>query len=149
MATTSTVPAVRAALVSLLTSAINDTDVQVTHGRQQNSLVKRQVVTVGAASPYTSEIANLKAGRKQRDETYSIEVIFWVAKPRGVPYDADTRVWTLFAELEDLLADDPTLGGVDGLAWAVLGDVEGDVAIEAEGPVAWLVASVDCKARLV
>lgn len=149
MATTSTVPAVRAALVTLLTSAINDSDVQVTHGRQQNSLVKRQVVTVGNAGPYSSEIANLKSGRKQRDETYSIEVIFWVAKPRGVPYDADTRVWTLFAELEDLLADDPTLGAVDGLAWAVLDDVEAGVDIEKEGPVAWVVASVDCKARLV
>lgn len=149
MATTTTVPAVKAALVTLLTAEINDTSVQVMHGRSQDNLVKkRQVVVVGSVS-YASEIANIKAGRKQRDERYSVEVIFLVAKPRGAPEDAETAVWGLFNALEDVLADDTSLGAIDGLVWAALGSVEADVAMEKEGPVAWVTANVDCYGRLV
>jgi hypothetical protein len=149
MATTSTVPTVKAALVSLLTTAIGNTDVQVMHGRSQDNLIKkRQVVVVGAVS-YQSEIANIKAGRKQRDERYSVEVLFLVAKPRGLSVDAESAAWALFNELEDVLANDPSLGGIDGLAWAVLGSVDADVALENEGPVAWITANVDCVARLI
>jgi hypothetical protein len=150
MATTSTVPTVKAALVTLLTAAIAGTDVQVMHGRTQDSLVKkRRVVVVGAASPYSSEIANIVAGRKQRDERYTVDVLFLVAQPRGKAADAETAAWSMFAVLQDVLADDPSLGGVDGLVWAVLGSVDSDVAMEKEGPVAWISAGVDCYGRLV
>lgn len=149
MATTSTVPSVKAALVTQLTTAINSSSVQVSYGRPIQNLVKRQVVVVGNVS-YSSDIANQKAGRKQRDERYSIEVLFFVGAARGRAADAETRVWALFASLENILADDPYLGGaIDGLAWAVLGSVEADVAHENEGPVAWIAANVDCLARLV
>jgi hypothetical protein len=148
MATTSTVPAVKAALVTLLTSAINDSDVYVSQGRPQDDLAQRKVVVVGSVS-YSSEIANVKSSRKQRDERYSIEVVFLVYDAAGgTAAEAETAVWTLVAELEDLLADDTTLGGVNGLAWAVLGKVEGDVAVERKGPVAWITADVECMARL-
>lgn len=149
MATTSTVPAVKTALVSLLTSAINDSTVQVMYGKTPDHLAKRQAVVVTGPTSYASEIANLKSGRKQRDETYTITVLFLVGRPRGQSTVADARAWTLFAELEDILADDPQLGAIDGLAWAVLGGVEADVAQEKEGPVAWIAADVDCKARTV
>jgi hypothetical protein len=148
MATTSTVPTVKAALASLLVTAIDDADtVHVTQGRPQEALINSQQVIVGAVS-YSSEIANLKSGRKQRDETYSIEVVFLAAFPGGTPDEAETAVWAHFAHLEDILADDPTLGVAD-LAWATLGQVEGDVAIEQSGPIAWITADVNCKARLV
>jgi hypothetical protein len=145
--TTSTVPATKAALVSLLTTAISDSDVFIAQGRPQQDLTERKVISVGSVS-YSSEIANQKSGRKQRDERYSVEVVFLVADPAGTAAEAETTVWALFAHLEDVLADDTTLGSVDGLAWAVLGKVEGDVDVTTGAPVAWITADVDCVARL-
>lgn len=149
MATVSTVPAVKDALVTLLTSAINDNTVQVVYGPTPDSLKKRKVVVVGEVSSYQSNIANIVAGRKQRDERYTIDVYLFCAKPRGQAVDADTTVWELFESLENVLADDPSLGAVNGLVWAVLGGVQANVTQEKEGPVAWISAGVDCYGRLV
>ena len=147
MATTSTVPAVKAALVDLLATAVNDTEVQVVYGRPQDSLVKAEFVHVADVS-YSAEIANIKAGRKQYDENYTVDVVVAVGKPRGTSEDAEARAFALFEHLRDLLADDPSLGGVDGVVWAVLESV--DAATEHQGSVvaSVIVATVRVRARV-
>ena len=147
MATSSTVVPVKTALVSLLTSAINDSTVQVLYGRPNDSLVQRESVFVADVT-YSAEVANVKAGRKQYDEDYSVDVVFTVARGRGVGADTEARVFALFEFLRDLLADDVSLGGVDGLAWATLASVTAQTAQESEGPVSVLVATVKCRARI-
>jgi hypothetical protein len=146
-ATSSTVPAVKSALVSLLTSAISDSTVQVVYGRPQDSLVKAQFVHV-ADVDYSAEIANIKAGRKQYDENYTVDVVFAVGKPRATSVDTEARAFALFEYLRDLLADDPSLGGVDGVVWAVLESV--DAATEHQGNVvvSVIVATVRVRARV-
>ncbi|MDQ3107514.1 MAG: hypothetical protein M3Q68_06870 [Actinomycetota bacterium] len=141
-------PAVKAALVALLTTAINDATVQVVWGRPQDSLVSRQCVYIADVS-YASEIANIKSGRKQRDERYTVDVVISIYLPRGESQTCEERAYALLDSLENVLADDPTLGGVDGLGWAVLGNVSVATVQLKEGPNCVIVADVDVLARLV
>lgn len=148
MATTnSTVPAVKAALVAALTTAINDSTVQVVYGRPQDTLVRREVVYV-ADVDYTAEVANLKAGRKHYDEDWRVDVVFAVAKPRGAPADSEGRAFALFEFLRDWLADNASGGGVAGVWALTLESVSAVTAHEGEGPVSVVVASVRCRARV-
>lgn len=147
MATSSSVPAVKQALVTLLTSAINDTNVQVAYGRPQDSMVRRESVFVADVS-YSAEVANIKAGRKSYDEDFTVDVVVAVGQPRGTTQDSETRVFALFEYLRDLLADDPSLGGVDGLVWAVLESVDAATAHTGESAVSVIEATVRCRARV-
>jgi hypothetical protein len=143
----STVPAVKAALVTLLTTAINDTTVQVTYGRPADSMLQRECVWVGRATG-TDRVPTIKAGRKAREERYAVDVVFWVAKPRGTTQEAETRAFELLESAENVLADDPSLGNLDGLVHATAGTWEADADVANEGPYALLVLEVDCVARL-
>lgn len=147
MATSSTVPAVKAALVSLLTTAISDSTVQVVWGRPQDSLIKSEFIHIADVG-YSAEIANIKAGRKQYDEDYTVDVVIAVGKPRATSEDAETRAFALLEYLRDLLADDPSLGGVDGLAWAVLESVDAATNHEGTVVVSVIVATVRCRGRV-
>lgn len=147
MATSSTVPAVKAALVDLLAASIDDSDVQVHYGRPQDSLVRREAVFVADVS-YTATVANIKAGRKHYDEDYTVDVLFAVGKPRSTNEDSETRAFALFEHLRDVLADDPSLGGVDGLIWAVLDSVDAATTQSGEAAVSVIEATVRCRGRV-
>lgn len=147
MATSSTVTAVKSALVDLLTTAISDTTVQVVYGRPQDSLVKAEFVHVADVS-YSANIANIKAGRKAYDENYTVDVVIAVGKPRGTSEDAETRAFALFEYLRDLLADDPSLDEVDGLIWAGLESVDAVTEHQGNVVVTVIVATVRCHARV-
>lgn len=147
MATSSTLPAVKAALVSLGRAAINDNDVQVTYSRPADSFLKRNCVWVGRATG-TSRVPTIKAGRKAREENYSVEVVFWVAKPRGTAEECELQAHDYRAAFEDVLADDPSLGNVDGLVHASVGAWEAEAEIPDNGPYAIVTLQVACVARL-
>ena len=147
MATSSTVTAVKAALVDLLTASISDNEVQVVYGRPQDSLVKSQFVHVADVN-YTANIANIKAGRKAYDEDYTVDVVVAVGVPRGVSQDVEARAFELLEHLRDLLADDPSLGDVDGLTWAGLESVDAVTEHQGNVVVTVIVATVRCRARV-
>lgn len=151
MATSSTVAAVKTALVAQLTALIGDTDVQVAYGRPQDSLVSREAVHVADVA-YSAELANMRAGRKHYDEDYTVDVVIAVARPRGEASDAESRAFALFEYLRDLLADaDGSSGlGVDGVWQTTLESVDAQVTHPpgADGPVAVIVATVRCRGRV-
>src|SRR5687767_13120938 len=68
------------------------------------------------------DIPTLKAGRKQRQETYTITVETWVAKPNehraASAGEARTRAIQIIDAIDDFLADDPEL--IDGIQHARL-----------------------------
>lgn len=146
MATSSTVPAVKAALVSLLTAALPGT--QVTYGRPADSMLSRNCVWMGRAAG-TDRVPTMKAGRKAREQDYTITVFVWVAKPRGTVEQAEDDAHTLLAEVNDALADDPSLGGVDGLIHATAGSWEAEADQAQEGPFCLVTLDIDCLARLL
>jgi hypothetical protein len=146
VATTSTVPTAKAALVSLIGTALSG--VQVTYGRPSDAELDRECVWVGDVTG-RQQVPTMKAGRKARHETYSVEVVAWVAMDRGLVSDAEARAFVLLGSVEDVVANDPTLGIATGTAY--FGATTGDFDSAADligGPAAVVRLNVDCTARL-
>lgn len=94
------------------------------------------------------QVAFLEAGRKTVEDDFTITFVFWASRPGDTGSEADDRVEQMATSIEDVLADDPTLGNLDGLFWAVEATVEGpDHELTKEGAVATIVVDVECKAR--
>lgn len=146
MALHSTVPTAKAALVTLIGTAL--TGVQVTYGRPADSQLERECVWVGDATGQ-QRVPTMKAGRKARHETYSIEVVCWVADTRGLISTAEARCFELVGEIEDVVADDPTLGLASAAAFFQATTGNFDTAADLiGGPAAVVRINVDCEARL-
>lgn len=93
-------------------------------------------------------IAFLEAGRKTRDDEFTISFVFMTATPGADTLDADDRVEQMATALEDVLADDPALGDLDGNFWVVEAEVNGpDHELTDEGAVGFMHIDVECRAR--
>lgn len=149
MATSSTVVAVKTALTTQLAAAIGDATVQVVYGRPQDALVRREFVHVADVS-YSALLANMKAGRKQYDEDYTVDVVFAVGRSVGEASDAEDRTFALFEYLRDLLAEsDGASGlGVDGVWSVMLESADAEVHHVGEAAVATIVATVRVRGRV-
>lgn len=124
MATTSTVVTVKRKLVDLLDAELS---VPVTYAWPGKSTSSEAVFlgphpeTSDIRIDADSQIPTMKAGRKQRTESYSVRVTVWVFRPDLTVEGAETcetRAFELFAEIEDVLADDTSLGDV--AQWALV-----------------------------
>ena len=128
LATTSTVPAVKERLFDLIrwqADQSGDTGVQVAYiwpGRE----TIQEVIYLGRppfdgtweSSDGNSEIATVKAGRQQRQETYQLYVTCWSFAPSAAVEHAaqvEARGHELSAHVENVLADYPRLIDVTGL----------------------------------
>jgi hypothetical protein len=116
VALTSTVPTVKARLVTLFDAALT---VPVTYAWPGPETADECVFlgphpsTADIRIDLSSQIPTIKAGRKQRQEEYVVRVTVWSFRPELTPVDAQTceeRAFALAAEVEDVLADDPRLG---------------------------------------
>lgn len=149
MATSSTIPAAKAALVSLIGSALSG--VQVKYGRPADNQLARECVWIGDVSG-AQRIPVIAAGRKRREETYQIDVVCAVLRPRGEVSDAEARAFVLMTEVEDVVADDSTLGLATATGFfeaTTEGPIETEAAQTLEGPACVVRFTVACKARLV
>jgi hypothetical protein len=105
----------------------------------------------------TAEVPNLKSGRKQYEDHWTDD-LWVVAEVEGAEdgYDAALRCQTLFAAVQGIYADDPTLGGLPGLQHATVGEqssgpnpyplVADKVGVFGWG--AWWRAQISCYARI-
>jgi hypothetical protein len=154
MATTSTIPAVKSALVDLLSVAL---DVPVTYAWPGPNTA-HECVFLGRYPDVpgedridaTSAIANIVTGRKQRTETYTVPLTIWSFRPdlnSDGAAEAEERAFVMLSVLEDVLADDPKLG-LD-ILWAQLGDYSSVGHPYDKGWVYELIAQVDVQARLL
>lgn len=145
MATTSTVPTARAALVTALTAALPETQIAWSHPGDAR---EPESIYLGEAR-IDSEVATIRAGRKKRQERYTIDVLIDVAADGPTGQDASERAFVLLGELEDILADDPSLG-LPQPFWAALGATTEipffDEARRGFGSL--LRVGVNCEARL-
>jgi len=144
-ATVSTVPDVKTALVNLIGAQLPG--IQVVYGRPADNQLKRECVYVGDATG-SHRIPVFKAGRKAREERYSVEVVIAVAKDRGQVSDSEGRAFELLEAVENVVADDPTLGGVDGLIHAIAGEWAAGADQSTVGPAAVIAFNIECLARL-
>ena len=147
MATRSTVPTVRAALVALLSARPALANVQVSYSHPGDAL-EHESIFLGDMRA-TAELATVRAGRRTRNESYTIDVWVEVNSDGPTAQTCEERAWTLLGELEDQLADDATLGLTQPF-WAVLAEAEESVYFDdaKRGFVARIRAGVRCEARL-
>lgn len=136
-------------LVELLTDQPILEGVQVTYGWPGNDLQHESVWVGATRGPVT--IPTMRAGRKARDDLFTIDVHFMAGTP-GQPdaETADARVEELYTALEDVLATKNTLDDLDGILRAIQnGDVEfADPQATDQGWVGFCTATVEIHARL-
>lgn len=160
MATTSVRTATARRIMELLATDGDLAGVAVRYGFPRDGLAgigtdATIYVRVGEDGGNTN--THMKAGRKPRDDQW--EILVTVAQSA---YDDDEngltlaeRIETLFAQVENLFADNPTLqkdgAGISGLDWAVIsGESDGPIITPADQGnfVGWWSTTVTCRARL-
>lgn len=142
---TSTVPAVKAQLVALLTAALPTVD--VTYSHPGDAIQPESVYLGGVRGSHDYPV--VRAGRKPRQETYTIDVWIEALRDGTTSQEAEERAWVLFGELEDAIADDPTLG-LAIVGWARVADWDDFLAwdLQRQGWSARIRAGVTIEARL-
>jgi hypothetical protein len=145
MATTSTVPAARQALYTALVAALPSVQVSYSH---PGEAVERDTVYLGDARG-RHDPATIKAGRRTRDEQYTLDV--WVESTADGPdaREAFERCFVLKAEVEDVLADDASLG-LGQPFWMLVGDFEAVTGWDEDrrGHAARVRIGIEVRARL-
>lgn len=147
MASRSTAPTFRSALLAALQAKPALAQVQVTYSHPGDTREDESIYLGEIRGD--SNVATLRAGRKHREERYTLDV--WIDVDAVGP-DAQTaseRAWALYGELEDILADDPTVG-LTAPFRAVLGDYTETLMFD-ESRRGWgslLRTGVDCENRL-
>lgn len=114
MPTTSIRTAAKVRLVELL--AVELTPVQVAYAWPGED-AKDECVFLGGVQGNVS-VRDMRSGRKARDDTFTIAVHFYAGKPGQKAQEADERAEVLYSALENVLADNPKLGDLDGILWA-------------------------------
>lgn len=144
MATTSIRHLYITRLVTLLRDQLGG--VQVEYGWPGDTLEADAVYVADVDG--TVEIPTLKAGRKHRDDQFTVTVLIQAGLAGGDLAETAERAARLYAALEDVLADDPSLDGFDGLLDCELGFVAGPNTFRtSEGAVTFYACEINCQAR--
>lgn len=97
----------------------------------------------------SSEVPTSKAGRLHRDDVFSAT---WEIRTtdHGDAFSAMSRVEVLAASIDGVLADDSTLGGIDGVVWATYGGMtRGPLPVQTPtGFIGFGEFTVECHTRL-
>jgi hypothetical protein len=146
MATTSIRSEVKAALVSTITAALPG--VQVSQGWPGRGIEPEFVAVANVSG--TMSLPLMQAGRKPREDDFVISILIGTAKGgRDTIEEVEARALELLAVVEDALADDPSLGEIDGVLWMAIERVDGpNSEITTEGPAAFLTVEIAVRSRL-
>lgn len=163
MATTSTIPTVKARLVTKYTTALataspSSGQIQVTYAWPGPD-TEREVVFLGyhpdvrdISLDARSDLPTIKAARKERQEDYTIPVTVWTYHPNYTPEKAnecEARAFTIFGHLEDEHANDPRLGlAADVITRTSIGDIRSTLWPFQGGWACELTFNVEVAARL-
>lgn len=110
MPTTSTVPAVRLALVELIRDAVGN-DVQVEYG-EPKAWTRDERIVVGDTSGLERERSwpQLGATPRTREERYALAITVTTTRPGKDQQQATERAYELFGLIEEAHIEAPTLG---------------------------------------
>lgn len=139
----STVPAVKRSLVTLLAARATLSQVQVSYGAPIRGTA-REFIWVGDVEGGQS-FASL--GVNHRDEEYAVKVVISVVREGNDQQSAETRCFDLMAELEDELRDTPQLATA-GVLWSEVGDFQLEQLASDQAVEARLTVDVRVRARI-
>jgi hypothetical protein len=144
----STLVTLKTQLRSLLATALAaDTAVQVLYAYPPDPSGTPDIVCLGNATADV-EIPTMVAGRKRRDESYTLTVVVEHVGEGESQETADTRCLVLFGKVEDALADDPNLAIGSTIFWAQLAGWEQVGGYTDTGHGCRIEAQVQVRARL-
>ena len=155
MGTTSTIPTVKAKLVDLLGAAL---PVPVTYcwpgpnTAQKAVFLGRHPELDDIRIDGQQEIPTIKAGRRQRQEQYSVPITVWTFRPdldASAGAIAEQEAFELAGHVEDVLADNWTLGLGPAVHKVSVDDVASTLFPFQKGWACELVVTVEVAARLV
>lgn len=140
----STIPAVKAALKSLLDGA--SLGVQVSYGDiGEQSHTDR--VWLGNSTTGDDTPVSLKTGRRRLQEEYSLSIMVQVGS-KITPLAAETEVFRIAALIEDAIALDHTLSNVENLLWCLVDGKELETSEGPNRPLSTLEIRLRCVAQL-
>lgn len=150
MATTSTLGVAKDALVAALnTGALVDRVYYAWPGPQ---IAKSwfEGLWLGDVKEWRQEFPNSRAGRKQRQEQFTIEAVIWVAKPDETSTGAKAaqdRALELLAVVEDALANDVTVAN-SAIQWGQVAALENALTPMENGWGCMITVDITAHARL-
>jgi hypothetical protein len=145
MATTSTVPTVKAQLVSLLDARPGLDGVLVAYAVPPD-LPEREAIYLDRVAG-VHNVTVTTGGRVPRDEQYTIDLIVRVLDSDGEPADAEARAFVLLGEVENLLANTPRLS-LSVIDWAEARGYELDTTQYQDGALARIKLGIEVFAQL-
>lgn len=121
MTTTSMIPAAKDALVDLLSA---HTALQGVAGYRYvpYEVADAEFWYVRGLVEGNQSFVVLRAGRKPRQEEFTITVVYDLTLEGKEPADAESRLFEVYGAIVDVVADDPTLGLTESMFQASLGD---------------------------
>ena len=134
-------------IVALLTGDNRMAGVTVSPGWPGDNVPSAQLVWITEIDGETS-IPVMVGGRKQRNDDFTIPVEIRVAG-YGTLDDTMTRVSEIVAVIEDTLANDTSLGSLDGVLSAEIISERMTSAMFPEGPIGFAEVIVAVSARLL
>ncbi|MGH3942625.1 MAG: hypothetical protein ACRDTG_29180 [Pseudonocardiaceae bacterium] len=150
MASTSTIGLARAALVTALDTGELTGKVHYAWPGPKAAKQAYELLWIDRIPQWSQAIPNIKAGRKQRQETYTFELVLWVAKPEltaaGARQTFDRAV-ELLTVVENALAEDVQLGQ-SAIQWMLLADREVDLVPYETGWGVQIMPRIQGNARL-
>ena len=148
MATGSIRSTFKQALVDSLGLQAGLAQVQIQYGWPGDTLEKDSVWLGGCNGQLSIPV--LQAGRKQRDDEFTVDVYIATGTRGMTAVEADTKVVEYLSALDSVLANDPQLLTLDGLVAAVVTNIQGpDPSLTAEGASSFATATVSVHARYV
>ena len=145
MASTSTVPAVKAALTSRLDARTGLDGVSVTYAQPGDALPHEAIYLDRVTGVHDVRVTT--GGRVPRDEQYTIALVIHVFLATGGPQEAEDRAFELLAEVENELANTPRLG-LSIIDWAEARAYELDTTRYTDGALARIKLGIECFAQL-
>lgn len=141
---------VKARLVDLFKERAELAGVQVSYGFEGDAQEK-DAVWCAAVNGSNFEIPVMQGGRKQRSDAFNMHWVVQCGSHGDNARTAEAAAAGFLAGVENTLAEDPSLGDLDGL-WegAVISGIEGpDTWRTPEGSVSFYTVTIFCTARYV
>jgi hypothetical protein len=139
--------AVKKAIIDGAAARFADTDVKTSYHYPGDD-PQRELIHGDSVSGDQGYPLMRGTGRWPRDETLSVRICIVVTKPGADPYDCELRAVEIGQELEEFIADDPGIAGLDGLISIGVSNIDLDSAYDDDQAVAVLVYDFAVKARI-
>ena len=109
---------------------------------------RKELISVGDVRVGEQSPVNLRATPSRREENYELEVTVAVIG-KATNEKNETRCVELVHEIEEVVSNDPTLGGVPGLLFVVVSEMSLRTDQTGDGPVTTAIVTLDVKARML